>query len=113
MIEIVVKRNPNKFERNCEFCKSELRLKNSDLRINTLNKNIVWVCPVCRRLNLEKYRTDLKKIFTYIDPKLKNVHTSHCCIEHGCKYRGKDCDVVNMTALQEYDCEDCNYEERY
>lgn len=35
------------------------------------------------------------------------VHTSHCCIRHGCKYGDEECPVVLGTHEQRYDCEDC------
>lgn len=38
------------------------------------------------------------------------VHTSHCCIEHGCKYGDKNCPVVNGKVKQLYYCENCNIE---
>lgn len=37
-------------------------------------------------------------------PQLTNVHTSHCCVNHGCKYGDKDCDVVKGRLKQEYNC---------
>lgn len=37
----------------------------------------------------------------------KNVHTEHCCKEHGCKYGDKLCPVVDGTQKQSYPCEDC------
>lgn len=47
-----------------------------------------------------------------------DVHTSHCCIRHGCKYgwRGsydyndKECTVVSGREKQEYECEYCGME---
>jgi len=36
------------------------------------------------------------------------VHTSHCCVLHGCKYGDTDCPVVNKEADQEYVCETCS-----
>lgn len=38
----------------------------------------------------------------------KNVHTEHCCIEHGCKYgENSYCPVVNGFQKQSYPCEQC------
>jgi len=39
---------------------------------------------------------------------MKDVHTEHCCIRHGCKY-GKDdeCTVMTKRAPQRYICERC------
>jgi len=39
---------------------------------------------------------------------IKNVHTEHCCIRHGCKYGDSDCPVVTGALEQSYPCEDCN-----
>lgn len=36
------------------------------------------------------------------------VHTSHCCVFHGCKYGDADCPVVNGHAEQEFLCEMCD-----
>ena len=36
------------------------------------------------------------------------VHTSHCCVVHGCKYGEKECPVVQKQAKQEYLCEYCS-----
>lgn len=40
---------------------------------------------------------------------IKDVHTEHCCIDHGCKY-GEDetCTVVQKIAKQSYPCEMCD-----
>lgn len=38
----------------------------------------------------------------------KDVHTEHCCIKHGCKYRDEDCPVANGQKPASFDCEDCN-----
>lgn len=40
---------------------------------------------------------------------IKDVHTEHCCILHGCKY-GQDwcCTVVTRRAPQSYICESCD-----
>jgi len=39
---------------------------------------------------------------------MKDVHTEHCCVLHGCKY-GKNafCTVVTRQADQSYICESC------
>lgn len=40
--------------------------------------------------------------------KFKDVHTEHCCIDHGCKYGEDDtCTVVTGQAKQSYGCEYC------
>ena len=40
---------------------------------------------------------------------IQDVHTGHCCLDHGCKYGNKNCTVVTKKALQEYRCEACDY----
>lgn len=55
----------------------------------------------------------------------RDVHTSHCCVHHGCKY-GEDkleesitdegesfipCSVVGGRRIQEHPCERCDWEE--
>ena len=44
------------------------------------------------------------------------VHASHCCKWHGCKYGDKDCPVVSGKVEQLYTCEHCEeelYDEEY
>ncbi len=37
-----------------------------------------------------------------------DVHTEHCCKDHGCKYRDADCTVVTGAGVQaDYACEEC------
>lgn len=38
---------------------------------------------------------------------MKNVHTEHCCIIHGCKY-GDRCAVSTGELRQTFPCEECN-----
>lgn len=38
---------------------------------------------------------------------MKDVHTEHCCVRHGCKYINLDCTVMTKKAEQSYPCEDC------
>lgn len=40
------------------------------------------------------------------DPKIA-VHTSHCCLWHGCKYTDPKCVVVAGKYAQEHPCESC------
>lgn len=35
-------------------------------------------------------------------------HTSHCCVDHGCKYGDDECPVENGTDVQEYPCWLCD-----
>jgi mannose-6-phosphate isomerase len=41
---------------------------------------------------------------------MKDVHTEHCCIFHGCKYGDNDCTVTTKLAAQSHPCEDCGYD---
>jgi hypothetical protein len=43
--------------------------------------------------------------------KLKDVHTEHCCIDHGCKYGDDNCTVVTGKLPQSFPCEDCEEED--
>lgn len=36
-----------------------------------------------------------------------DVHTSHCCEKHGCKYGDDGCSVMTKASVQEYLCESC------
>jgi len=42
-----------------------------------------------------------------METKDQQVHASHCCIHHGCKYADADCPVVKGTIAQKYRCEEC------
>ena len=38
----------------------------------------------------------------------KDVHTEHCCVEHGCKYGQEDhCPVYQGRKKQSHPCESC------
>jgi hypothetical protein len=39
--------------------------------------------------------------------KIKDVHTEHCCIAHGCKYGDDSCTVTTGKLPQSYLCMDC------
>lgn len=41
---------------------------------------------------------------------MKDAHTEHCCLEHGCKYFDPDCTVMSGEKEQSYECEDCMLE---
>lgn len=36
-----------------------------------------------------------------------DVHRTHCCVFHGCKYGDKDCPVETRLVKQAYCCERC------
>ncbi len=38
---------------------------------------------------------------------MSSVHSTHCCLEHGCKYGDEDCPVVSGREIQEFRCEKC------
>jgi hypothetical protein len=37
----------------------------------------------------------------------EGAHKAHCCMEHGCFFKDKDCPVVKGESLQLYVCEAC------
>jgi hypothetical protein len=40
---------------------------------------------------------------------VSNVHTGHCCIQHGCKYGDEEqCPVATGTERQDHPCEFCS-----
>ena len=42
--------------------------------------------------------------------KIKDVHTEHCCREHGCKYGdGGNCTVMSGQKTQSFACEVCDF----
>lgn len=43
---------------------------------------------------------------------MKDVHTEHCCIKHGCKYCDEDCTVMSGELEQSFMCEECEWEEQ-
>lgn len=44
-------------------------------------------------------------------PRQTDVHTEHCCVEHGCKYGSDSCTVVALGVKQSFPCEACDYED--
>lgn len=44
--------------------------------------------------------------------KFLDVHDTHCCKIHGCKYNDEKCTVVN-GACEGIECEDCEYDESF
>lgn len=40
-----------------------------------------------------------------------DVHTEHCCLEHGCKYGDDNCTVVTGKEPQSFPCETCRWVE--
>jgi hypothetical protein len=42
-----------------------------------------------------------------------DVHTSHCCNLHGCKYSDPHCGVANGWTGQEHPCPYCVTQEQY
>jgi len=43
---------------------------------------------------------------------IKDVHTEHCCLKHGCKYGDDDCTVTTKRAAQSFRCEYCYDDEQ-
>lgn len=41
--------------------------------------------------------------------KEKDVHTEHCCFDHGCKYGDDDCPVTSGKKEQSFPCETCDF----
>ena len=42
---------------------------------------------------------------------MKDVHTEHCCLIHGCKYCSEECTVISGEKEQSFKCEECDYED--
>jgi len=40
----------------------------------------------------------------------RDVHTEHCCVDHGCKYCDLNCSVVKRIKVQTGICEVCNFD---
>lgn len=38
----------------------------------------------------------------------KDVHTEHCCVDHGCKYGADDCPVEHGKKKQSFPCHFCD-----
>lgn len=58
---------------------------------------------------LNEYIDDTKnqRVFLPMPENSRDVHTEHCCKEHGCKYYGEDCTVFQGDKTQSFPCEDC------
>ena len=68
-------------------------------------KNVTWkfattVAAVEQIQNLLMKRLSKRQV--------KDVHTEHCCLEHGCKYGDDDCSVTNYHQKQSFPCEMCD-----
>jgi len=52
--------------------------------------------------------TDINKTLAARPEPIKDVHTEHCCVRHGCKYgKNDECTVMTHKASQSYICERC------
>ncbi len=40
---------------------------------------------------------------------IKDVHTEHCCLRHGCCYGNPECSVTTKFKKQSYPCETCEW----
>jgi len=57
---------------------------------------------------IEKEVTVVKKYSELQEKEDKtDIHTEHCCAEHGCKYNDENCTVVNRILEQTFLCEEC------
>lgn len=65
--------------------------------------------PLGLELDLDSKLLVIKSLLNNLHrrKKMPDVHTSHCCIVHGCKYQDSDCTVTTGTEPQQYDCEYC------
>ena len=82
------------------------RLKDAKLsyfkRINHINRQLLEIA----------FETAQKANRTTNIPKEEwGVHETHCCFEHGCKYRDEQCPVALGIVKQRYKCESCNEDE--
>ncbi len=41
---------------------------------------------------------------------MSDVHTEHCCLQHGCKYCDAKCPVVLRQKSQSHPCESCDFD---
>lgn len=53
-----------------------------------------------------RYDSDISKLISA----MTEVHISHCCSIHGCKYGDIDCPVILGLAKQKHLCEYCDDE---
>jgi len=58
-------------------------------------------------LDPRRRQRHLLKIWAGRKASKSDVHTSHCCEKHGCKYGDDDCPVAKKVSVQEYLCESC------
>ena len=82
--------------------KKSFRLKKARLtyfkRIHHINKQLLDL----------RFETAQKAQCTTTIPKDEwGVHETHCCFEHGCKYRNEQCPVELGIVKQRYQCESC------
>ena len=71
-----------------------------------------WLRTALAKINTAK-KSELDTLLPPYDMirranQIKDVHTEHCCKEHGCKYGEDDCPVVTGKKIQSYPCEICS-----
>ena len=47
------------------------------------------------------------------DTSERDVHTEHCCKEHGCKYGQGNCTVTSGKKAQSFPCETCTWDNEF
>jgi hypothetical protein len=77
--------------------------KNNLVKVDTINLSRNDIMHI-RNLRLPV------KIFEPGPESEKDVHTEHCCVDHGCKYGNEDCPVVKETKRQSHACEHCQFD---
>ena len=63
-----------------------------------------------KRIKRENIRIAMSKGETTIPKEQWGVHSTHCCVKHGCKYGYLDCPVEMKLVTQEFPCESCDWE---
>lgn len=57
-----------------------------------------------------EYSKNIKEYNNVIPKDSVQVHVTHCCAKHGCKYGHDNCPVTQGTHKQQYLCESCDHD---
>ena len=88
-----------------EFCSIEINKERVEKCLEKIRQEL------STRDYYRKVRKAVSKGETTIPKDRWGVHSSHCCVNMGCKYGNEDCPVTMKLVKQEYQCEFCDESE--
>jgi len=92
-----------------DLIRTNIRVKHPKFGDQPLSCQVIVPLDTYPRTDFQKAFQPKKKI-EVLNPDLKDVHTEHCCTEHGCKYGDDGCSVTEGLGPSNY-CETCYWDE--